>query len=84
MHLPAERVVFWGVMTGVFWKIEPRPEVLSNIDYRCADKKKNSWRVERRHWRHLIGFDSLFQKILVFTPKKWTVKPRDAIENTAF
>ncbi len=24
-------------------------------------RQKISWRVERRHWRHLIGLDSLFQ-----------------------
>jgi hypothetical protein len=32
----------------------------------------------------LIGLDSLFQKTAVFTPKKRTVKPEDAFENTAF
>jgi hypothetical protein len=52
------------------------------IDYRCADKKR--WRVERRHWHHSIGFDSLFQKTQISTPKKPTVKPGDAFENTTF
>ncbi len=37
------------------------------IDYICADKKK-SCRVERRHWRHLIGLDFLFLKTPMFTP----------------
>jgi hypothetical protein len=30
-----------------------------------------------------MGLDSLFQKIPMFTPKKRTVKPGDAFENTA-
>jgi hypothetical protein len=54
-----------------------------SIDYRCADKKK-SRRVERRHWRHLIGLDSLFQKTPMFTLRRRTVKPGDAFKNTAF
>jgi hypothetical protein len=52
-----------------------------NID---VQTKKKSWRVERRHWRHLIGLDSLFQETPMFTPKKRTVKLGDAFENTAF
>ncbi len=47
-------------------------------------RQKKSWRVERRHWRHSIGLDSLSQKTPMFTPKKRTVMPRDAFENTAF
>jgi hypothetical protein len=47
-------------------------------------KKKKSWRVERRHWRHSIGLGFLFQITPMFTPKKRTVKPGDAFENTAF
>ncbi len=54
------------------------------IDYRCADIKEKSWRVERRHWRHSIGLDSLFQKTPMFILKKRTVKPGYAFENTAF
>jgi hypothetical protein len=46
-----------------------RPFCHSSVDYRCADKK-NSWRVGRRHWRHLIGLDSLFAKNPMFTQKK--------------
>jgi hypothetical protein len=52
------------------------------IDYRCADEKKN-WRVKRRHRWHSIGLDSLFQKTLMFTPKKVTVEPGDAFKNPA-
>jgi hypothetical protein len=47
-------------------------------------RQKKSWRVERRHWRHSIGLDSLFQKTSTFTPKKQTVKPGDAFKNAAF
>ncbi len=47
-------------------------------------RQKKSWRVERRHWRHSVGLDSLFQKTPTFAPKKRTVKPGDAFENTAF
>jgi hypothetical protein len=32
----------------------------------------------------LIGLDSLFQTILIITPKKRTVQPGDAYEDTAF
>jgi hypothetical protein len=32
-------------------------------------KRIGSWRVERWHWRHSIGLDSLFQKTPIFTPK---------------
>jgi hypothetical protein len=59
-----------------------RPNSPITTDYKCADKKR--WRVEMRHYRHSIGLDSLFQKTPMFTPEKWTVKPRDALENTAF
>jgi hypothetical protein len=52
------------------------------IDYGHADKK--NWQVERPHWRHLIGLDSLFQKTPMFTPKKRTAKPGDVFETTAF
>ncbi len=31
--------------------------------------RQKSRRVERRHWRHLIGLDSLFQKTPMSTPK---------------
>jgi hypothetical protein len=50
------------------------------------EKTGKSWRVKRRHWCHLIGleFDSLFQKTPVIIPKKRTVHPGDAFENTAF
>jgi hypothetical protein len=46
-----------------------RPNSTIFIDYRCADKKR-SWRFEGRHWRHLIGLDSLFQNTPIFTPPK--------------
>ncbi len=49
----------------------------------CRHKKEGA-RIERRHWRHSIGLGSLFQKTPMFTPKKRTVKPGDAFENTAF
>ncbi len=45
------------------------PPLVPTIDYRCADKK-NSWGVERRHWRHSIGLDTLFQKTPMFAPQK--------------
>jgi hypothetical protein len=32
----------------------------------------------------VIGLDSLFQKTLIITPKKGTVHPGDAFEDTAF
>jgi hypothetical protein len=32
----------------------------------------------------LIGLDSLFQKTPIITPKKGTVQPGDAFEDTAF
>jgi hypothetical protein len=32
----------------------------------------------------LIGFDSLFQKALIITPKKQTAQQGDASEDTAF
>jgi hypothetical protein len=31
-----------------------------------------------------MGLDSLFQKTPIITPKKQTVQPEDAIEDTAF
>ncbi len=31
--------------------------------------KKKSWRVKRRHWRHSISLDSLFQKTSTYTRK---------------
>jgi hypothetical protein len=45
---------------------------------------KKSLRVKRRHWCHLIAFDSLFQKFRCSTPRKRTVKPGDAFENYAY
>jgi hypothetical protein len=40
------------------------------IDY-IDLQQKNSWRLERRRrWSHLIGLDSLFQKIPAITKKK--------------
>jgi hypothetical protein len=47
-------------------------------------KTEKSWGVERRHWGHKIGLDSLFQKTPIITSKKLTVQPRDAFEDTAF
>jgi hypothetical protein len=47
-------------------------------------RQKISSRVKRRHWRHSIGLDSLFQKTPMFTPKKRTVQPGDPFEKTAF
>jgi hypothetical protein len=38
------------------------------IDYRYEDRKKLARK--RRHWCHLIGLDSLFQKTTITTPKK--------------
>jgi hypothetical protein len=32
----------------------------------------------------LIDLDSLFQKTLIITPKKLTIQPADAFEDTAF
>jgi hypothetical protein len=32
-------------------------------------KQKRGWRIERRHWRHSIGLDSLSQKTPMFTQK---------------
>jgi hypothetical protein len=58
--------------------------MICNKDYRCADKKVGELRGQRRHWSHSIGLDSLFQKTPIFTPKKRTVKPGYAFENTAF
>jgi hypothetical protein len=51
--------------------------------YTIDVQTKKSLRVERRHWPHSIGLHSLFQKTSMFTPKKRTVKPGDAFENTA-
>jgi hypothetical protein len=42
---------------------------LKNVD-RLLMCRQKSWRVKRRHWRNLIGLDSLFQKTPMFTPKK--------------
>jgi hypothetical protein len=52
-------------------------------DYRCEDKEKN-WRVKMRHLCHWISIVSLFQKTPIIIPKKRTVKPGDAIEDTVF
>jgi hypothetical protein len=40
--------------------------------------------VKRGHWSHLIGLDSLFQTTAIITPKKLTIQPGDAFEDTAF
>ncbi len=48
-------------------------------------KTEKKWRVKRRLWCHLIGrLDSLFQKTPIITPKKRTIQPGDAFEDTAF
>jgi hypothetical protein len=47
-------------------------------------KTEKSWRVNGRHWCHLIGLDYLFQKTPIINPKTPTVQPRDAFEDTAF
>jgi hypothetical protein len=60
------------------------PYKMHRLQMYRQEKKKESWRVEMRHWHHSIGLDSLFQKTQMFTPKKRTVRPGDAIENTAF
>ncbi len=41
------------------------------------------WRVRRRHWSHWICLDSLLQKTPIITPKKRTLQPGDAFEDTA-
>jgi hypothetical protein len=38
----------------------------------------------RQHWCHKIGLDALFHNIPIITPKKRTVQPGDAFEDTAF
>jgi hypothetical protein len=53
------------------------------MDHKCEDRKKKSWLVKRRHWCHYKGLDSLYQTILLITPKRRTVQPRDAFEDTA-
>jgi hypothetical protein len=60
------------------WKVRG----VYGIDHRCADKK--SWRVERRHWRHLIGLTPSFRKPRCSPPKRRTVKPGVVFENTAY
>jgi hypothetical protein len=47
-------------------------------------KTEKGWRVKRRHWCLKIGLDSTFQKTPIITPKKLTVQPVDAFEDTAF
>jgi hypothetical protein len=40
--------------------------------------------VKKQHWCHLIGLGSLFQKNSNHQPKKQTVQPGDAFEDTVF
>jgi hypothetical protein len=55
------------------------------VEHRCEDRDRvGEFKLKRRHWCHLIGLDSLFQKTPVITPKKRSVQPGDALEDTAF
>jgi hypothetical protein len=55
------------------------------IDYRCEARIFFFFlRIKRWRWCYLIGHDYLFRKTLTITPKKLTVQPADAFEDTAF
>jgi hypothetical protein len=73
----------WGLQktTDTLYVANFGPGPVRIQDYRCENREKR--RVKRRHRCHLIGQDSLFQKILIITPKKQTVHPGDAFEDTA-
>ncbi len=50
-------------------------------------RQRKSWRVKRRHGCHLIGLESwlpLSEKLRRWPPKKRTVQPGDAFEDTTF
>jgi hypothetical protein len=81
IRLPLPEIHAQNLIFLRFRSFEPLLPV-STIDYRCEDREKvGEWRDEIGAIRKVLTFSF---RTLITTPKKQTVQPEDAIEDTTF